>query len=134
MARRKRMPYVRLNAAQLREVVRNTPIRHESLPPEDLAVCAYTYRKVGKFVTPTLEQWELGFMKDTNPMDELAFWLRLTILIDKLQPADPKLLVMEVVGRSVGNPMSPETEQAWRGITPDECDAAICAALSEVES
>ena len=58
---------VRVKLSELEE----GPIRHE-LDPEAQKIARYTYNLVGKYVQPTLEQWELGFMRDAHPRRELA--------------------------------------------------------------
>jgi hypothetical protein len=49
-------------------------IRHESFSPELSQRIAATYREIGHYQEPTLEQWELGFMRDANPEGEVAVW------------------------------------------------------------
>ena len=71
---------VELSSAELAEAVRNTPIRHESLPKELEPVLRWTYRHLGckTKANPTYEQWEIGFMRDTNPVQEIVHWARTT--------------------------------------------------------
>ena len=47
-----------------------------------MAVARWTYEHAGKYKTPTLEQWELGFMKDTNPDSELAAWVIISLALE----------------------------------------------------
>lgn len=54
--------------------IRPAPIRHESLPADLLPRIEATYRAIGHYQCPSLEQWELGFMRDTNPEGEVAVW------------------------------------------------------------
>jgi hypothetical protein len=53
------------------------PIRHAELPDFLLGVIRWTYSIVGHYIQPTLEQWELGFMRDMNVTKEVIFWHRL---------------------------------------------------------
>jgi hypothetical protein len=50
------------------------PIRHVSLSPELLRELKHLYDHVGRYVQPTLEQWELGFMRDEHPEREVSVW------------------------------------------------------------
>jgi len=54
--------------------VKASPIRRESFPPELSRRIEATYREIGHYQEPTLEQWELGFMRETNPENEVAVW------------------------------------------------------------
>lgn len=75
----------KMSLGQLATAVRNMPVRHEGLSDELLAFAAYTYRHVGKYQCKSLEQWELGFMKDRNPDREIMFWMRVACVVQKLQ-------------------------------------------------
>jgi hypothetical protein len=55
--------------------IKHGPIRHkEGLTPllEELARAAFA--KVGHVVCPTFEQWELEFMRDMHPWQEILIW------------------------------------------------------------
>jgi hypothetical protein len=54
------------------------PIQHEQLPKLHLDILHWTFRIVGHYIQPTLEQWELGFMRDTEVTKEVALWHRIT--------------------------------------------------------
>ena len=59
--------------AQLQE----GPIRHESLPAELQEAVEWSFKVVGHYVHPTLEQWEIGFMRDMHPESEIGVWCRI---------------------------------------------------------
>jgi hypothetical protein len=61
----------------LADIQLDGPIRHPELSPFLLGIIGWTYRVVGRYVRPTLEQWELGFMRDMHPDREVAIWHRL---------------------------------------------------------
>jgi hypothetical protein len=50
------------------------PIRNESLPPELLEHIKAVYDIVGPYLETTLEQFEIGFMRDSNPESEVVVW------------------------------------------------------------
>ncbi len=55
------------------------PIRHENL--DDFGpVLRWTWRHLKQYITScrTFEDWELGFMRDTQPEREIAIWMRIT--------------------------------------------------------
>lgn len=62
------------------------PVRHESLPPDLLdqikaifdVIGPYLGETLGPSLGQTLEQFELGFMRDTHPGREVAIWRSIT--------------------------------------------------------
>ncbi len=58
--------------------LRPGPIRHGSLPPEMLERIKGVYDLLGQYLNTTLEQFEIGFMRDMHPEDEVALWCSIT--------------------------------------------------------
>jgi hypothetical protein len=58
--------------------LRPGPIRHESLPPELLEQIKAVYDVIGPYLDMTLEQFEIGFMRDMYPESEVVLWFRIT--------------------------------------------------------
>ena len=54
------------------------PIRHETLPPELLEHIRAVYDVIGPYLGTTLEQFEIGFMRDMHPESEVAVWCSIT--------------------------------------------------------
>lgn|GEM_PF-2750948 len=54
--------------------IQQGPIRHESLPPELLELIRSVYTLIGPYLNTTLEQFEIGFMRDMHPEREVAIW------------------------------------------------------------
>lgn len=54
--------------------LRPGPIRNESLPPELLEQIKAVFDVIGPYLGITLEQFELGFMRDMYPESEVALW------------------------------------------------------------
>jgi len=52
--------------------LRPGPIRHASLPPELLEPIRAVYEIVGPYLDTTLEQFEVNFMRDMHPDEEVA--------------------------------------------------------------
>ena len=50
------------------------PIRHVSLSPEVLELIQVVYEVIGPFLDTTLEQFEIGFMRDAKPESEVVIW------------------------------------------------------------
>lgn len=50
------------------------PIRHAVLPPELLEQIGAAYETVGPYLGTTLEQFEIGFIRDMHPEREVAIW------------------------------------------------------------
>jgi hypothetical protein len=59
--------------------IRPGPIRHESLPPELLERIEAIHGILGPNLGSTLEQFEIGFMRDMNPESEVAIWCSITL-------------------------------------------------------
>jgi hypothetical protein len=58
--------------------LRPGPIRHESLPPELLEQIEAVFDVIGPYLRMTLEQFEIGFMRDMHPEGEVALWCGIT--------------------------------------------------------
>ncbi|MHB8957351.1 MAG: hypothetical protein ACYC4U_30680 [Pirellulaceae bacterium] len=58
--------------------LRPGPIRHASLPPELLEYIEAVYHMIGPYLNTTLEQFEIGFMRDAHPAREVAVWCGIT--------------------------------------------------------
>jgi hypothetical protein len=52
--------------------LRPGPIRNESLPPELLEQIKAVFDVIGPYINTTLEQFEVGFMRDMHPESEVA--------------------------------------------------------------
>ena len=50
------------------------PIRHESLSPQLLELIKAVYEVIGPYLGTTLEQFEITFMRDSDPQSEVAVW------------------------------------------------------------
>jgi len=58
--------------------LRPGPIRNESLPPELLDQIKAVFDVIGPYIGMTLEQFEVGFMRDMHPESEVALWCSIT--------------------------------------------------------
>lgn len=58
--------------------LRPGPIRNETLPPEMLEQIRAVYDVIGNYVSNSLEHFEISFMRDANPADEVALWCSIT--------------------------------------------------------
>ena len=58
--------------------LRPGPIRHETLPPELLEKVGDVFDLIGPYLNMTLEQFEIGFMRDMHPESEIAVWSSIT--------------------------------------------------------
>ncbi len=63
---------------------RNMPVRHESLSPEDGALCRKLWARLGTDSgVASLEAWEFGFLRDANPGRELRLWAAIADCADE---------------------------------------------------
>lgn len=58
--------------------LRPGPIRNESLSPELLEQIKAVFDVVGPYLNMTLEQFEIGFMRDMHPESEVDSWCSIT--------------------------------------------------------
>jgi hypothetical protein len=59
--------------------IRPGPIRHETLPADLLEKIGIVHQQIGRYLGETLEQFEVGFMRDIHPEREVALWCRITL-------------------------------------------------------
>lgn len=57
--------------------LRPGPIRHKSLPPDLLELIKAVFEVIGPYIGMTLEELEVGFMRDMHPASEVALWCRI---------------------------------------------------------
>ncbi len=60
--------------------VRPGPIRHQSLDAKLLEQIRTIYDVLGGFFDMTLEQFEIGFMRDSNPAHEVGVWAAVMVV------------------------------------------------------
>ena len=58
--------------------LRPGPIRNLELPPELLEQIKAVFDVIGSYIGMTLEQFEIGFMRDMHPESEVALWCSIT--------------------------------------------------------
>ena len=58
--------------------LRPGPIRQESLPDDLLELIRSVYEVVGPYLSTTLEQFEISFMRDADPASEVVVWCSIT--------------------------------------------------------
>ena len=58
--------------------LRQGPIGHETLPPELLDRIKIVFDLIGRYTGMTLEEFEIGFMRDMHPEREVAIWCSIT--------------------------------------------------------
>jgi hypothetical protein len=58
--------------------LRPGPIRHKSLPPKLLEHIEAVFEVIGPYLNTTLEEFEIGFMRDKHPEQEVAVWCGIT--------------------------------------------------------
>lgn len=104
--------------------LRPGPIRNETLSPEMLEQIRAVYDVIGNYVSNSLEQFEISFMRDANPADEVAIWCSITAawlayheqyLGEELLPdEDEKKLLAALISISTG-----VEDLAVLGVPPD---------------
>lgn len=92
--------------------LRPGPIVNKDLPAELLEQIAAIYEVIGPYISTTLEQFEISFMRDANPESEVAIWSVITgtwikyhekYLDDALLPdEDEKKLISALIAISTG--------------------------------
>jgi hypothetical protein len=92
--------------------LRPGPIRHQSLPPKLLEHIEAVFEVIGPYLNTTLEEFEIGFMRDKHPEQEVSVWCGITSSWiayhekyhggDVLPNEDEKKLVAALVAISTG--------------------------------
>tara|TARA_R110002126_G_scaffold39822_2_gene117688 strand:- start:747 stop:1145 length:399 start_codon:yes stop_codon:yes gene_type:complete len=92
--------------------LRPGPIRNESLPPNLLQQIEAVHKVIGSYVSTSLEQFEISFMRDASPEVEVAIWCSIAAawityhekyLGDELLPdEDEKKLLAALLSISTG--------------------------------
>jgi hypothetical protein len=59
--------------------LRPKPIRHQSLPPDLLERVQAVYDAIGPYLDTTLEQFQVGFLREADPASEVARWCGITV-------------------------------------------------------
>lgn len=82
-------------------------IQHpEGLSPELEKLSRQLYKQVGRYHCKTYEQWELDFLRDTNPDKELAVWAAVADAhrryLEDHPEANPRTVVSQLVLVSMG--------------------------------
>ena len=57
--------------------LRPGPIRNESWPPGLLVQIKAVFDVIGPYIKMTLEEFEIGFMRDMHPESEVSLWVRI---------------------------------------------------------
>jgi hypothetical protein len=88
------------------------PIRHGSLSPKLLDLIRAVYEVIGRYFGMTLEQFEIGFMRDRDPEREVAVWCRIAkgrlayherfLRGERLPDEDEKTLLGALIAISTG--------------------------------
>lgn len=61
-----------------RSKIQSGPIRQESLPDDMLELIRSVYEVVGPYLSTTLEQFEINFLRDEDPASEVIVWCSIT--------------------------------------------------------
>jgi hypothetical protein len=73
------------------DALKSGPIRHETISDDLLERVRVIYDGIRDFYGSTLEQFEIGFMRDSHPEKEIAVWERILVATDIVTAAMPNL-------------------------------------------
>lgn len=92
--------------------LRPGPIRNKSLPPDLLEAIKVVFEVIGRYFDTTLEQFEIGFMRDMHPEKEVAIWCAITLAwrnyherflnVERLPDDEERKLLRALVSISTG--------------------------------
>jgi hypothetical protein len=110
---------------ELREIpvgdIKPGPLRHKrGLSPLLERIARGIYSKVGHFVYPTFEQWEIGFMRDMHPWKEILIWETIARTYDLYLVKYPQANLGENLGGIVSTIVSISTGQVAENPTEAE--------------
>jgi len=114
------------------------PLRHKrGLSPLLEQIGRMLYSKVGHFVYPSFEQWEIGFMRDMHPWREILIWEAIArthdLYLAKHPDADMQQPVGTIVSISLGHVSEKETkvERELRTLFSEACNKRWTALTDE---
>jgi hypothetical protein len=88
------------------EAVGLGPIRHESLPDPLLRRVRSIHGRIRDVYGVSLEQFEVGFMRDAHPEREVAVWERIVEALGRVEEALPTLdrsvILRTLLAHSIG--------------------------------
>jgi hypothetical protein len=114
---KKKKPHGKIRSIPL-EDIQQGPIRHkEGFSPLLEEIARFLFAKVGYLVYPTFEQWELGFMRDLHPWQEILIWENIARTFDLYLAKHPEAANNEQV---VGSIVSITTGQMSENQTENE--------------
>jgi hypothetical protein len=92
--------------------IQSGALQRESPPPEFLEQIEAVYRLIGRYLGQTLEEFKIGFMRDSRPEDEVAMWCKIATAWceyhdrfldgDRLSDDQEKRIVAALVAISAG--------------------------------
>ncbi len=114
------------------------PLRHKrGLSPLLEQIGRMLYSKVGHFVYPSFEQWEVGFMRDMHPWREILIWEAIArthdLYLEKHPETDMQQPVGTIVSISLGHVSEKETaaEKELRTLFSEACKMRWTALTDE---
>ena len=93
------------------EAVRQGRIQCPSLPEPLLLRIRAVHTCIGDGYDVTLEQFEVGFMRDANPEGEVAVWERIAVTFQKVADKAPELDRKAVLRTLLGYSMDALTDE-----------------------
>jgi hypothetical protein len=96
--------------------LRPGPICNKSLPSELLEQIKALFDLIGPYINLTLEQFEIGFMRDMHPESEVALWCSITaawLAYHEKYLNDETLPDESGIGSALSSPSLPES-RTWR--------------------
>ncbi len=88
--------------------IRSGNIKHEGLDPEWEKIARHTFQVVGHLVKPTYGQWELGFLRDQSPEQEIFLWLVISnafeVAVVEHPDLEEKAILGDLIRISAGSP------------------------------
>ncbi len=115
-------------------------MQHSEMDIHEERLCRFTYDHAGKFIQPTYEQWERGFLCDMNMEGELLFWVQVVIYLRlkesnsnrPMTDSNRKKLVQRICGVSMGAIHDPKIRDWFNNPADPEKLMAIDTTLREI--
>jgi hypothetical protein len=85
-----------MNTAELAEIARNTPRRHETLPTDLLADVERIKRTLDDVYPMSLDDWIDGFLRDRHPENEVRWWVKFCALFTVHAHGQPPVIRKEI--------------------------------------
>ncbi len=90
---------------------------------DQMKLARYVFKRAGRFIVATYEQWEAGFLREEDTLGELFFWTKLAGFIEGLQLTDgdkKRAIALECCTNTMGPELREQVNKYFAESNGDE--------------